>query len=108
MIWCFNQGPDFGYTNDPSGVTYKISPTTSSRRNGYPCKRNHNDRSSSQGGGARHDILLPGHQRANNITLGKLSQPSYLTEIQIRLVSGYLRLRMPEKKVATQIVEMAL
>ena len=25
-------------------------------------------------------------------------QPSYLTEIQIWLVSGYLRLRMPEKK----------
>ena len=49
-------------------------------------------------GGARHDILLPGHQRANNITLGKLSQPSYPTEIQIRLVSGYLRLRIPEKK----------
>ena len=50
------------------------------------------------GGGARHDIMLPGHQRINIITLGKLSQPSYLTEIQIRLVSGYLRLRIPEKK----------
>ena len=48
--------------------------------------------------GARHDIMLPGHQRINVITLGKLSQPSYLTEIQIRLVSGYLRLRIPEKK----------
>ena len=48
--------------------------------------------------GARHDIMLPGHQRTNIITLGKLSQPSYLTEIQIRLVSGYLRLRIPEKK----------
>ena len=88
MIWCFNQGPDFGYTNDPSGATYKISLTISSRKNGYPCKRNYNDRSSSQGrGGARHDIMLPGHQRTNIITLGKLSQPSYLTEIQIRLVS---------------------
>ena len=32
-------------------------------------------------------------------------QPSYMTEVQIRLVSGYLRLRMPEKKGATQIVE---
>ena len=50
------------------------------------------------GGGARHDIRVPGHQRINIITLGKLSQPSYLTEIQIRLVSGYLRLRMSEKK----------
>ena len=50
------------------------------------------------GGGARHDIMLPGHQRINIITLGKLSQPSYLTEIQIRLVSGYLRFRMSEKK----------
>ena len=49
-------------------------------------------------GGARHDIRLPDHQRINIITLGKLSQPSYLTEIQIRLESGYLRLRMPEKK----------
>ena len=86
MIWCFNQGPDFGYTNDPSGVTYKISLAISSRKNGYPCKRNYNDRSSSQGG-ARHDIILPGHQRTNIITPGKLSQPSYQTEIQIRLVS---------------------
>ena len=50
------------------------------------------------GGGARHDIMLPGHQRIIIITLGKLSQPSYPTEIQIRLVSGYLRLRMPKKK----------
>ena len=50
------------------------------------------------GVGARHDIVLPGHQRINVITLGKLSQPSYLTEIQIRLVSGYLRFRMSEKK----------
>ena len=50
------------------------------------------------GGGARHGIMLPGHQRTNNITPGKLSHPSYLTNIQIRLVSGYLRLRIPEKK----------
>ena len=49
-------------------------------------------------GGARHDIMLPGYQRIDIITLGKVSQPSYLTEIQIRLVSGYLRLRMSEKK----------
>ena len=42
--------------------------------------------------------MLPGHQRTNNITPGKLSQPSYLTEIQIQLVSWYLRLRIPEKK----------
>ena len=48
--------------------------------------------------GARHDIILLGHQRTNNITPGKLSQPSYLTEIQIRLVSWYLRLRMFEKE----------
>ena len=32
-------------------------------------------------------------------------QPSYLTEIQFWLALGYLRLRMPEKKGATQIVE---
>ena len=33
--------------------------------------------------GARHNIILLGHQRTNIITPGKLSQPSYLTEIQI-------------------------
>ena len=59
-------------------------------------------------GGARHDIILSGHLRTNIITPGKLSQPSYLTEIQIRLVSGYLRLRMSEKKSATQIDGMTL
>ena len=42
--------------------------------------------------------MLPGHQRTNNITPGKLSQPLYLTEIQIQLVSWCLRLRMSEKK----------
>ena len=52
----------------------------------------------SGGGGARHDIMLPGHVEINVTTLGGMSQPSYLTEIQIRLVSGYLRLRIPEKK----------
>ena len=51
-----------------------------------------------RGGGARHDIMLPGHVEINVTTLGDMSQPSYLTEIQIRLVSGYLRLRMSEKK----------
>ena len=39
------------------------------------------------GGGARHDIMLPGHVEINVTTLGDMSQPSYLTEIQIRLVS---------------------
>ena len=39
--------------------------------------------SPARGGGARHDIMLPGHQRINFMTLGKLSQPSYLMEIQI-------------------------
>ena len=47
---------------------------------------------------ARHDITLPGHMRTSDITLENMFQPSYLTEIQIRLVSGYLRLRIPEKK----------
>ena len=61
-----------------------------------------------RGGGARHDIMLPGHQRINIITLGKLSQPSYLTEIQIRLVSGYLRLRMPERKRCNTIDKKTL
>mgnify|MGYP005845918361 CR=1 FL=1 len=57
---------------------------------------------------ARHDITLPRDIKTNVKTLGNMFQPSYLTEIQIRLVSGYLRLRMPEKKGATQIVEMTL
>ena len=57
---------------------------------------------------ARHDIILPGYIKTNVITLGIMFQPSFLTKIQIRLVSGYLRLRMPEKKGATQIVEMTL
>ena len=60
------------------------------------------------GGGARHDIMLPGHQRINVITLGKLSQPSYPTKIQIRLVSGYLRLRMPERKRCNTIDKKTL
>ena len=38
MIWDFNQGPDSGYTNDPSGATYKIGLTISSRKNGYFAK----------------------------------------------------------------------
>ena len=87
---------DFGNTKDPSGITCRISLTISSWKNSYPWKRNYNDRSSSQGG--RHDIIILGHQRTNIITPGKLSQPSYLTEIQIRLVSWYLRLRMSEEK----------
>ena len=57
---------------------------------------------------ARHDITLPGHIKTNVITLGNMFQPSYLTEIQIWSVLGYLRLRMPERKGATQIVEMTL
>ena len=47
---------------------------------------------------ARHDSTLPGHINTILITLGNMFQPSYLTEIKIRLVSGYLRLRIPEKK----------
>ena len=47
---------------------------------------------------ARHGITLPGHIGTNVITLESMFQPSYLTEIQIWLVSGYLRVRMPEKK----------
>ena len=50
------------------------------------------------GGGARHDIILPGYIKTNVITLGITFQPSFLTKIQIRLVSGYLRLGMSEKK----------
>ena len=57
---------------------------------------------------ARHDIILPGYIKTNVITLGIMFQPSFLTKIQIRLVSGYLRLRMSEKKGATQIDGMTL
>ena len=55
---------NFENKKDPRGTTYKIGLTISSRKNGCPCKRNYNDRSSTQGGrGARHDIMLPGHKR---------------------------------------------
>ena len=47
---------------------------------------------------ARHDITLPGHIKTNVMTLGNTFQPSYLTETQIQLAIGYLRLRMSEKK----------
>ena len=47
---------------------------------------------------ARHDITLPGHIKTIVITLGNMFQPSYLTEIQIWLVSGYLKLTMLEEK----------
>ena len=47
---------------------------------------------------AKDDITIPVHIRTNAITLENMFQPSYLTEIQIRLVSGYLRLRIPEKE----------
>ena len=56
----------------------------------------------------RHDIILPGYIKTNVRTLGIMFQPSFLTKIQIRLVSGYLRLRMPEKKRCNTIVEMTL
>ena len=38
MIWCFNQRTVFGYANDPSGATYKIGLTISSKKNGYLAK----------------------------------------------------------------------
>ena len=47
---------------------------------------------------ARHGITLPGHVKTNVITLENMFQPSNLTEVQIWLVYGYLRLGMPEKK----------
>ena len=34
----FKQRSDFGYTKDPSGATYRISLTISSRKNGYLAK----------------------------------------------------------------------
>ena len=52
--------------------------------------------------------MLPGHQRTNIITLGKLSQPSYLTEIQIRLGYDTSDSGCPRRKGATQIDEMTL
>ena len=57
---------------------------------------------------ARHDTTLPSHLKTNVITLGNMFQPSYLSEVRIRLVLGYLRLGMPEKKCATQIDEMTM
>ena len=56
----------------------------------------------------RHDTTLPGHIKTNVITLGNVSQPSYLTRIHIWLVLGYLRLRMLDKKRCNTIDEMTL
>ena len=87
LTWClFQSRPDFGYRKDPLGTTCRISLTISSRKNGYLAKENTMIGPPARGG-ARHDIMLPGHQRINIITLGKLSQPSYRTEIHIQLVS---------------------
>ena len=47
---------------------------------------------------ARYDITLPGYINTNVITFENMFQPSYPTEIQIWLVSGYLGHRMPRKR----------
>ena len=47
---------------------------------------------------SRYDTTSPGHITTNIITFGNMFQPPYLAEIQNWLVSGYLRLGMPEKK----------
>ena len=57
---------------------------------------------------ARHVITLPSHIKTIVITRGNMFPPSYLTQIQFWLVSGYLRLRMSEKNGATQIDGMTL
>ena len=67
----FKQRSDFGYRKDPLGTTCRISLTTSSRKNGYLAKEIIMIGPPAGGGGARHDIMLPGHQRTNNITPGK-------------------------------------
>jgi hypothetical protein len=84
MIWCFKQRPDCGYTNDPSGATYKISLTISLGRMsnlvkketiiiGPPAKC------------VRHDITLPVHQRTNIITLGNYA-PTIISDRDSDLV----------------------
>ena len=45
-----------------------------------------------------HDIHLAGYWETNIIILGKCSNPSYLPEIQIWLVSGYSKLIESRKK----------
>ena len=47
---------------------------------------------------ARQDITVPVYLKTKVIIIGKMSQPSYLPEIPIWLVLGYLRLKMSEKK----------
>ena len=48
LTWSSSKGQTLDTQKNSSGATYKISPTISSRKNGYPCKRNYNDRSSGQ------------------------------------------------------------
>ena len=47
-------------------------------------------------------------QAGNKMQLLGMFQPSYLPEIQIRLVIGYFRSACPKRKFATQIDEMTL
>ena len=89
---------NFGNTKDPSETTYrKVLQFPHGRMDSLAEKDSITigPRASC----ARHDITLPGHIKTNVINLGNMFQPSYLAEIQIWLVSGYLRLGMPEKKI---------
>jgi hypothetical protein len=82
MIWCFKQGPDFGYTNDPSGATYK-KPYNFLLEDWLTLQKKETKIIGPPAKCARHDITLPGNLRTNVITPGNTFQSSYLTEIQI-------------------------
>ena len=58
----FKQRSDLGYTKDPSGITCRISLTISSWKKWITLLARC----------ARHDITLPGHIKANVITLGNV------------------------------------
>ena len=82
MIWCFKQGPDFGYKNDPSGATYN-NPYNFLLEEWLTLQKKETIIIGPPAKCATHDITLPGHLRTNVITPGNMFQPSYLTVIQI-------------------------
>src|SRR3990170_6898769 len=82
MIRCFKQGSDLGYTNDPSGATYK-KPYNFLLEEWLTLQKKETIIIGPPAKCARHDIPLPGYQWTNIITPGIMFQPSCLTEIQI-------------------------
>ena len=78
----FKQRSDFGYTKDSSETTYrKVLQFPHGRMVNLAKKEAITIGPPARC--ARYDTTLPVHITTNVITLGNMSQPSYLTEIQI-------------------------